>query len=174
MSGSACKPPAQNGFRCPLRLILDTNVVLDLLFFLDPATAALRRAFETGRACCLTDARCREELCRVLQRPPFVDRPEAAQRTLLAYAALATLQPAECGPASAAALPRCRDPSDQKFLELAAASGADLLVTKDKALLRLARARSRLGALRILTPAAAAAALESETVQSRPRPGERQ
>jgi predicted nucleic acid-binding protein len=36
-------------------------------------------------------------------------------------------------------LPRCSDPHDQKFLELALASGADILVTKDQALLELAR-----------------------------------
>ena len=34
-------------------------------------------------------------------------------------------------------LPPCRDPDDQKFLELAAGAGADALVTKDRELLRL-------------------------------------
>ena len=34
-------------------------------------------------------------------------------------------------------LPRCSDPDDQKFLELAAAARADALVTKDQALLEL-------------------------------------
>jgi predicted nucleic acid-binding protein len=38
-----------------------------------------------------------------------------------------------------ASLPRCRDPHDQKFLELALAAQADALVTKDQALLELAR-----------------------------------
>ncbi len=47
-------------------------------------------------------------------------------------------------------LPRCKDPDDQKFLELAARSGADLLVSKDKALLKL-RGRTRL-AFRIMKP----------------------
>ena len=36
-------------------------------------------------------------------------------------------------------LPRCSDPHDQKFLELALAAQADVLVTKDQALLELAR-----------------------------------
>jgi len=40
---------------------------------------------------------------------------------------------------AAAALPRCSDPHDQKFLELALAAKADVLVTKDRALLDLAR-----------------------------------
>jgi predicted nucleic acid-binding protein len=36
-------------------------------------------------------------------------------------------------------LPVCRDPDDQKFLELAAAAKADCLVTRDRDLLRLTR-----------------------------------
>ena len=36
-------------------------------------------------------------------------------------------------------LPQCRDPEDQKFIELAAASQADALVTKDRELLRMKR-----------------------------------
>jgi len=54
-------------------------------------------------------------------------------------------------------LPRCKDPDDQKFLELAARTGANLLVSKDKALLRLARKPGL--PFRIATPANAVAAL---------------
>ena len=38
-----------------------------------------------------------------------------------------------------ARLPRCADADDQKFLEAALAARADLLITKDHALLRLGR-----------------------------------
>ena len=48
-----------------------------------------------------------------------------------------------------APLPRCSDPDDQKFLELAASARADALVTKDAALLQLRRRAP----FRILTPA---------------------
>ena len=41
--------------------------------------------------------------------------------------------------AAIAALPRCRDRDDQKFLVAAAQCAADLLITRDKELLRLAR-----------------------------------
>ena len=47
-------------------------------------------------------------------------------------------------------LPRCVDPDDQKFLELALAARADVLITKDHKLLELAR---RTKAFRILKPA---------------------
>lgn len=39
------------------------------------------------------------------------------------------------------ALPRCSDPDDQKFLVLADVALADCLLTRDKALLKLGRAR---------------------------------
>lgn len=50
-------------------------------------------------------------------------------------------------------LPRCADPDDQMFLELAASVPADLLITKDKALLALKRSFSD---FKILTPEEAA------------------
>ncbi len=51
-------------------------------------------------------------------------------------------------------LPKCRDTDDQKFLELARDCGADYLITKDKALLVLARRKTRPPPCRIVTPQA--------------------
>jgi len=48
----------------------------------------------------------------------------------------------------------CTDLSDQKFLDLAHTARADWLVTKDKALLKLARRARALG-LQIVEPGAA-------------------
>ena len=59
----------------------------------------------------------------------------------------------------APALPRCKDRDDQKFLELAARSNADILVSKDKALLKL-RGRTKL-AFQIVKPAVLSARLQS-------------
>ena len=50
-------------------------------------------------------------------------------------------------------LPRCSDVDDQKFLELAWHAQARWLVTKDKALLVLARRKLRPAPCRIATPA---------------------
>ncbi len=141
-----------------LRIVLDTNVVLDLLHFGDPAAAPIRRALLAGKATCCGNAACRDELAHVLSYPQFKIPEHEARRILDEYAALAE----PCCAADGAALPplpQCRDPDDQKFLELAQAAQADLLVTKDKALLALARKSGRFG-FRIATPAGAATLLE--------------
>ena len=46
------------------------------------------------------------------------------------------------------ALPRCADPDDQKFLDLALAAGAECVLTRDEALLRLGKRTP----FRIVTP----------------------
>jgi predicted nucleic acid-binding protein len=48
---------------------------------------------------------------------------------------------------------QCRDPLDQKFLELAVAAGAALLITKDRDLLKL-RKRARAHGVSVVAPAA--------------------
>ncbi len=126
-----------------MRLVLDTNVILDLVLFDEPSTRALRGTIESGSITVYTCDECLEELRRVLDYPKFrqsADRDAAYAR----YAAWAQCAPLPALPA--ATLPRCSDPDDQKFLALAHAVGAQNLVTKDKALLELAaRARKYCG-----------------------------
>lgn len=118
------------------RLVLDTNIVMDLLYFSDPGTVALANGLADGRLQCFTDAECLAELERVAAYPEF--RLETAeQKALLArYRQLA--QRCETTAPEIYALPQCRDPDDQKFLVLAIRCRADLLLTRDKALLQLA------------------------------------
>ena len=135
-----------------LRLVLDTNIVLDLLHFRDPSAAPILRALREGAAACFTNEECSEELARVLGYPQFGIGPDEARRIRDEYATLAR----RCAAAAArpAPLPQCADPDDQKFLELARDAAADYLVTKDKALLALARKKHRLPGFRIVGPAA--------------------
>jgi|SRR5579871_1528348 len=132
------------------RLILDTNVVLDCFGFADPDSEAVVNDLLGGHAALLSNAALRAELTRVLCYPalPF---DEARRRQVLdRYDALA--QPIGAAAASFA-LPSCRDLDDQKFLEAARDGGADFLITKDKALLKLARHASSARRFTILTPA---------------------
>jgi predicted nucleic acid-binding protein len=76
-----------------------------------------------------------------------VSRPLAAAR----FDALITVI---APPASGVRLPVCTDKDDQKFLELARDAAVDVLVTKDKALLKLARKTAQAGMFDILVPEA--------------------
>ena len=123
------------------RLVLDTQVWLDWLAFDDPAVAPLKVAVAEERAEVYMDAACEAELERVLGYPIAKQVPEPAlQAARLAEARRIAKRPARgLDETRRASLPRCRDRDDQKFLELAAAAQAHALVTKDRALLELAR-----------------------------------
>ena len=129
-----------------LRLVLDTNVWLDLLVFHDPSIAPIRAAVSSGRAEILLDVPCFAELEEVLSRP-FRRTFDPATALAEARGLAQFFEAKETLPA----LPTCRDPDDQKFLEAAAAAHADFLITKDDALLELARRKSK-PSFQIVTP----------------------
>jgi len=142
----------------PPRLVLDTNVWLDWLVFDDPSVAPLKAAVAAGRAQVFIDAACEAELERVLgyDLGPQCTLDAAGRAACAAECRRVARRIDALGaPAGRARLPACRDPDDQKFLEAALAAGAAFLLTKDRALLELAR-----GTLpfRILTPAGFAGA----------------
>ena len=134
-----------------MKLVLDTNVVIDWLHFRDPGVAPIAHAIEAGSADPVTSVECLEELRRVLEYPQFRLDAEARDRIFAQYRARALLFDVDVAVATSS-LPRCRDPDDQKFLELALHSSADYLLSKDKALLKLSRAAARLGRFAILLP----------------------
>ena len=125
-----------------LRLVLDTNVWLDWLVFDDPAIAPIRAAVQADHAEVFIDAACEAELERALGYDlgrKFTLDAEAQGACLAECRRVAKRIESELTRAEGAVLPRCRDRDDQKFLEAALAARADLLVTKDRALLDLAR-----------------------------------
>lgn len=136
-----------------LRIVLDTNVVLDLFHWANVDAVPIMAALEAGRIECLVDERTLDELRRVLTYPQLKLTPDMIAERYARYSTLVTVIP----DGEAPPLPRCKDRDDQKFLELAARSGADLLVSKDKALLKL-RGRTRLN-FRIVGTALAATLL---------------
>lgn len=134
----------------PMRVVLDTNVLLDLFVFADARRQPILAALEAGRWLALTNDRCLAEFRRVIARPGF-GLDTAVQEAILArYGRLS--RPVPAAAASPVALPRCRDAEDQKFLELARDGQAEWLVTADKALLRLARKQRLTGVFEIVTP----------------------
>ena len=113
--------------------VIDTNIVLDLWLFEDPATIPLRAALQSGAISHLATASMRDELERVLAYPHLVKR--MAKSNIQAQDILSRfdeyLLAAE--PAAKAAC-TCKDPDDQKFIDLAVANAVPLL-SKDKAIL---------------------------------------
>jgi putative PIN family toxin of toxin-antitoxin system len=131
------------------RLVLDTNVLLDLWLFDDPSVRPLRAAIEARSLQALRSADCDAEFTEVIGRAQF-GLDEASRRAMLARWAACSEPIAEVAPAPLA----CADPDDQKFLDAAFSAGADWLLTRDKSLLKLAR-RAEVACLRIGRPAAA-------------------
>ncbi len=142
-----------------MRVVLDTNVVIDLLHFADPQTRTLRAAIDGGALQCFTDRPCLDELRRVAAYPQLALAATAQEALIDAYCRLATAcdGDADGDGDEADRLPRCRDADDQKFLRLAARCRAELLITRDRQLLRLASGRRAPLPFAIVTSTAASA-----------------
>lgn len=135
--------------------VLDTQVWLDWLHFADPRCAALERCHRAGALEIVIDATCREEWLRVLGYPVFA--LDAAGRAALVERLDARAVQVEApGCSDPRRLPRCRDPDDQKFVELAVRCRAQILLTRDLALLALHRPLQRDFGLSVLPPQALA------------------
>lgn len=136
------------------RLVLDTNVWLDWLIFADPSLGPIRQAVRDRRVEIVMDQHCEAELERVLAYPIRGSVAPVDMQALWMVEARGMIQRLQRNAEETASrsLPRCRDPDDQKFLELARDGNADFLVTRDKALLAFARRRYQPLPFRVVTP----------------------
>lgn len=125
-------------------VVVDTNIVLDLFVFSDPATVPLQRYLDDKALQWIATAAMREELARVLFYPQIAPRMDYYQVT-----ATTVLQRfdsyAQFVDAAPKATVTCKDPDDQKFIDLAVSYKATLL-SKDKAVLCMAHRLTALGA----------------------------
>ncbi len=124
-------------------IVLDTNIVLDLWVFEDPATQPLRTALQSGALRWIATPAMRDELARVLGYPQIVKSLAHHQRTaahvLAHFDDMAQLQ-AVAPKASVT----CKDPDDQKFIDLAVVHRA-MLLSKDHAVLCMQKRLLALG-----------------------------
>jgi putative PIN family toxin of toxin-antitoxin system len=126
------------------RLVLDTNIVLDWLVFDNAFMNALRDGVRDGHVVVITYQAAIDELQRVLGYT-VLELPAAKQVAVLAeYRARSELASMPSGFSTDELLlppgfPRCRDRDDQHFLALAFHTNADALVSRDKAVLKLAK-----------------------------------
>ena len=140
----------------PPRLVLDTNVLLDLWVFDDMRARPLRAALEAHRIAALRNGASVDEFTQVILRERFKLSTERRFDILRQWDRIACDVPQVVKAPIVAS-----DPDDQMFLDLAYSAPADCLVTRDKALLRLAR-RARRDGLLIAEPAAACAAFAAQ------------
>lgn len=126
-------------------IVLDTNVVLDAFVFNDPAAQPLKAALAAQQIQWIASQPMRDELERVLAYPKIAVRLAFYQLTaadVLAkfdgHAQLVSVAPK--------AGVTCRDPDDQKFIDLAVAYQATLL-SKDNAVLCMTKRLAAFGVL---------------------------
>ena len=135
----------------PTRIVIDTNVCLDLFVFKDPRWAGLLAALESGAVEAITRSDCRDEYNIVLH---YKHLPLDDDSRPLAAARFDELIKVVAPPESGIRLPVCTDKDDQKFLEVARDANAAILITKDKALLKLARRLAKAGMFKVMVPEA--------------------
>jgi uncharacterized protein len=137
-----------------IRMVLDTNVWLDWLVFVDAGVAPIQSAVARNEAAVFISAACETELIRVLAYPlSGHNLSSEAQAAALAQCRAVARDVGDCAtPHVIDALPRCADADDQMFLELARDCRADWLVTKDGDLLALAARKVKPLPFRICTP----------------------
>lgn len=142
-------PPCPTGLAAGI--VLDTNVVLDWFVFGNPGMQAPADAIGKGQLHWLACAEMRAELAHVLVHGHLGGRSALVEHVLTSYDSLSTSRMLPT--LLSLQRPRCSDGSDQMFVDLALGHGARWLLTRDRALLKLARKTGPLG-LRIVPPEA--------------------
>ena len=127
----------------PLLVIIDTNVVLEWLWFRDPRCDALAQAVGTGQVRWIASAAMHDELVHVLARGIGAGAKGDAGVVLQGWQRWVV--PREPDGRTTPPGLRCTDPDDQKFIDLAWQAGASTLLSRDRAVLRLARRARALG-----------------------------
>ncbi len=128
------------------KVVLDTNVLLDIFVFKDPTALAIWDFIKDGSLELFYSAETLEEFKNLLGDKKFSlseDEQKAALADFLSKSSLVV--PNKVFPV------RCHDPFDQMFFELALAVVPSYLVTLDKAVLKL-RKRSQKEGFSVLTP----------------------
>ena len=126
------------------KVVVDTNIVLDLFVFNDEASRPLRDLLDAGTIQWLATAPMRVELERVLGYPQIV--PRLAFYQLSPADVLEKFdQHTDIVPIAAKALICCADPDDQCFIDLAVQHQARL-ISKDREVLKMKKRLAAHGA----------------------------
>ena len=119
----------------PVRVVLDTNVVLSALVFGGGLPGQVRRAWQHGAVLPLASSGSVQELMRVLAYPKFRLSPTEQEELLADYLPYTETVRIPKPPPT---VPACRDALDEPFMHLAVAGKAQVLVSGDQDLLAIA------------------------------------
>lgn len=133
-----------------VRLVLDTQVVMEWLVFRDPGIRTLVEPIETGHWHWIGSPAMRDELLHVLSRGVAARWSPDPAGIADVFARLCRM-PEPIAEGAALPLLKCRDRDDQKFIDLALAQKVDALISRDSDVLALAKRARKLG-LPILRP----------------------
>lgn len=131
-------------------VVLDTNVILDAWVFDNQDSVSILSAVGTRTLNWLATCEMREELIHVLGRGLGPRWPASWEALRARWESHATERPADTH--RPAHWPRCTDKDDQKFIDFALQQKARWLISRDRAVLKLAPRCARLG-LTIVDPA---------------------
>lgn len=128
----------------PALCVLDTQVLLDWALFNDPRVQPWVQALQNQTVRWIYNAAMHDEALRVVHYPALAKRHDpavSAQSVTACFARWGQL----CATPAAQRQLVCRDPDDQMFLDLALAQRATHLLSRDRAVLQLARRAGPLG-----------------------------
>lgn len=112
----------------PLRVVIDTNVVISALVFKSGSLSRLQDLWQSGQLLPLASRETTQELLSVLKYPKFALSEHEQHEVLAAYLPYCEVLPE---PKPRIKMPKCRDTDDDAYLKLAAGAHADLLITGD-------------------------------------------
>ncbi|MEH0168644.1 putative toxin-antitoxin system toxin component, PIN family [Roseateles microcysteis] len=133
----------------PPQIVIDTQVIMDWLVFREPSIAPLVEAVQSGQVAWIGTPDMKAELLHVLGRGVAAERKPDLTAIEDAFAHWCrSIEPAPPKDLRLA----CRDPDDQMFIDLAVSAGARWLISRDRAVLALARRANKLCGLTIQKP----------------------
>ncbi len=110
----------------PVRVVLDTSVLVSALLFHSGSLSWLRGTWQSGHILLLVSRDTMKELIRVLTYPKFALSVVEQWDLLDDYLPFCESVTVSVPPP---VVPECRDPFDRPFLELALAGRADFMIT---------------------------------------------